>query len=201
MMESSFLKLSLFVLALLLVLGGVSSPAENAPAAPGLLYTNDFGTDPTKDTDNKWWVSDPTKITWVQDVLHEGKGSLKLSNIDNTKIVSTYGPYVAYTGQAVRLSIELKQDSVTTGGIAMNPTAKAGIGIYYYDQDKKEINIPWPKYHDHLDLPDSTLDWDTYEKTFTLPAAATGVAFVRVVITLPGSGTIWVDNINLVLSP
>ena len=201
MNDSSLLSLPAFVLVLLLIGGAAPSQADDtSPApAPGVLYTNDFATTPINTSDTRWWVSDPARVTWVQDVTHGGKGSLKLSNPDKTGNLGTFGPFIPYTGPSIKLSFEAKLDGVTTG--VANPSVKAAVSLYYYDQDKLEINTPWPKYHDIQGLPDGSQDWQTYEKTFFLPAATSGVAFVRIAITLPGSGTIWIDKVSLSQKP
>jgi hypothetical protein len=192
--------LSALALISLFVGTSIPSPADPPPpSATGALYSTDFALSPFTAPDTRWWVSNPALVTWVQDVIHGGKGSLKISNLDKTKGVSAYGPYVAYTGPALRLSVELKQDSLVTG--VLNPTAKALVAIYYYDAEQHEINVPWPKYHDIQSLPDGSLDWQTYDKICTLPSSITGVAFARVGVFLPGTGTIWVDNITLVQGP
>jgi hypothetical protein len=195
-----FWNVSTLALLCLLVGASIPSPADTPPSpTTNSLYSTDFASDPFTTPDTRWWVSNPALVTWVQDVIHGGKGSLKISNVDKTKGVSAYGPYVAFTGPTLSLSVELKQDSLVTG--VLNPTAKALVAIYYYDADQHEINVPWPKYHDIQSLPDGTLDWQTYDKVCTLPGSTSGVAFARVGLFLPGTGTIWVDKIALVQGP
>jgi len=197
---SSLLGLPAFLV--LFLIGGLhpSKADDSSPApAPGVLYTNDFTTSPINTSDTRWWVSDPAQISWVQDVVHGGKGSLKLTNPDKTKNIGTFGPFIPYTGPSLTLSLEAKLDSVITG--VVNPSVKAAISVYYYDQDRHEINTPWPKYHDSQGLPDGSQDWQTYEKTFFLPAGTSGVAFARIAVTLPGSGTIWIDKVSLSQKP
>ncbi len=195
--DSSVLRFLALVFLLLLVGAAVPSPADAPPPSPptGALYTTDFRSDPFAIPETRWWVSNPTAITWVKDVVHGGKGSLKLSNSDKSKSLSAYGPYIPYTGPMLRLSAEVKSESLVTG--IVNPSVKALIAIYYYDADKHEINMPWSKYHDIQNIPDGSQDWQTYDKTFALPGSASGVAFARVGIFLPGSGTIWIDTISL----
>jgi len=190
-------KLPAFSLALLLCCDVSRGWADSSPASSPTNVVYDFGGDPINpaDASTRWLVSSPTLITWEKDVTHVGKGALKLTNPDQTKNVITYGPYIPYTGPSLKLSVDVKQDSVVTG--VFSASVKASVAIYYYDQDKNPISKPWPKYHDILALPDGSLDWTPYNVTFNLPNAQGAVAFVRVVINLAGSGTIWVDNITL----
>jgi hypothetical protein len=196
--DSSTLRLLSLVFLLFLVGAAEPSPADtpSPSSTPGALYTTDFGSDPFATPEPRWWISNPTAITWVKDVVHGGKGSLKLSNSDKSKSLSAYGPYIPYTGPKLRLSAEVKSENLVTG--IVNPSLKALIAIYYYDADKHEINMPWSRYHDIQNIPDGSQDWQTYDKTFDLPGSASGVAFARVSIFLPGSGTIWVDSISLI---
>jgi hypothetical protein len=130
----------------------------------------------------------------VQDAIHEGKGSLKLTSTDPKANVVTYGPFIPYAGPSLRLSFEVKLDSVSTGA---NNGHKAGVAIYYYDKQKHEIIFPSTMYHDTFELPDETQDWQTYGKPCILPQGIPEVAFFRVVVGLPGTGTIWVDKVTV----
>jgi hypothetical protein len=195
--DSSALRLPALFFLVILVGAVVPSPADAPPPSPTIeaLYTTDFESDPFATSEPQWWVSDQTAITWVKDVVHGGKGSLKL-NSDKSKSLSVYGPYISYTGPTLRLWAEVKSEKLVTG--IVNSSTKALIAIYYYDKNKHEINMPWLKYHDIHNIPDGSQDWRTYDKTFALPGSASGVAFARVGIFLPGSGTIWVDTISLI---
>jgi hypothetical protein len=201
MHKSSFLKRSAWVLTLVLAGIALPSPADNTPGAPAdpVLLDNDFSADPFLPSDNKWWTSDPTQVTWVQDTIHNGKGAIKLTSPDKKKSVATYGPYLSYTGPSIKVSVEVKTDSVTTG--AIYSTTHAAVVVYYFDADRKEIDAPWKRYHDLLEIPDGTQDWQTYDRTFTLPAAAANVGAVRICVILPGSGTVWVDKLTVTQVP
>ena len=196
MKYSPLVLLSVFAITLLILPDASPSRADGQPAVPSTpLFSADLSANPIHAADQavSWWTNSP-QVTWVTDVVGQGKGSLKLTNTDPTKSVMVYSPFVPYTGPSINLVAEVKQDSIQRGPAVVN---KPIVAVYYYGADRKPIDVPWHNFHDGQILGDGTLDWTSYNRTFTLPSNVGGVAFVRVVVGLVGSGTIWVDKVEL----
>lgn len=174
-----------------------STPTPPPPTEPAAVipYTNDFATDPFHPNDSslRWWVNNADQASWVKDVVHDGKGAIKLTNADNTKNTVTYGPYIPYTGPAISISAEIKTDSIVGNGSGK----KATVSIYYYDSQRNQITVPYPGYHDSQTIPDGTSDWTSYIQQYSLPPNAADIAYVRVVVNLIGTGTLWLDKVTL----
>ncbi len=189
MNQLSFLKVTVFAALALLGAGLAKSSAQDSS---GVIYSNDFAVNPL--TPDGFTATDPQAIVWTQDAIHDGKGSLKLTNTDKTKIVSAIGAFVPFTGGALHVSVEAKTDGIVGGA---QPWEKASVQIYYFDQNKTAIDYKWKNYSDTLPFAEGTQDWQTYDKAFFIPTS-TQVAFIQIRFNLLRStGTAWIDKIRI----
>lgn len=154
----------------------------------GYAYSDDFNLDFEKVTNNKpvGWQSygvDDNQISVDQTTVQQGEYSLKMTNPSSASKIQNWSVKLPakYQGEKISLSGYIKADNVRNGvaGFAMSISPS----IAYDAMQGREIS--------------GTTDWKKYQIDLDLQSKRAKEVIFSVFLT--GTGTIWVDNLQLLI--